>query len=313
MRSEAGNQLPFRSVIDRVARLQESVLLVAEVGPVAEQLARDIHQQGDRSGHPFAALMVSTMSADALDAELFGLAKGEKGALRERTGLLALIGRGTLFLDDVGQLPAGVQQRLARVLATGTVRAAGQDVPLKARIVSSSRDSLSSLVGQGQFSADLYFRLGSVVVEVPSLRQRADEVPGILLRVLDGLTGDTQRCRSFDDEATHALCTWPWPNGSRDLPAMAEFIAARCKGAVVRMQDLPLYLQKSRKAPSVSLGDLVPLDDIERAHVIAVLQRVGGNKARASTVLQIGRKTLYRKLAGWGIPLDENEIRQSIV
>jgi sigma-54 dependent transcriptional regulator, flagellar regulatory protein len=235
----------FRVAVAQAAIAGSHIVIAGDVGGVAEQLSRDIHDQSDRKGQPYAGLRVAGQSADRLDAELFGLARGERNAPRDRTGLLALVGRGTLYLEEIGHLPMATQRRLVQVLEAGVLRTGSRELPVVARIVTSTRDGLLAQVQRGEFVSELYFRLAGVVLNVPIAR------------------------------ATTIV----------NVP-------------------LDLSAQASRSA-TASLGDLVPLDDVERAHVTMVLQRVGGNKARAATILQIGRKTLYRKLAGWGIPLDE--------
>jgi DNA-binding NtrC family response regulator len=296
----------FRAAIVRTAATHAHVLLSGDVGSAAEQLARDLHAQSDRKGHPFAGLRLVGLSADRLDAELFGLVKGERNAPRDRTGLLALVGRGTLFLDDITQLPPAIQQRLHRALSTGVLRAGGREWPVHGRVVSSARDGMLSAVQRGEFLSELYFRLAGVVLEIPALRLRPDDVPLMTLEALASTTGDVSRFTSIEDGALKVLTAWPWNGGSRELQSVVDHIAARARGPMVQASDLPPQLQRVTVVhPTVQLGELVPLDDVERAHITMVLQRVGGNKARAATILQIGRKTLYRKLGGWGIPLDD--------
>jgi len=292
-------------LLDRVAPTDSTVLVRGETGTGKELVARALHRRSRRAEGPFVAINCASVPEALLESELFGHAKGAfTDARAARRGLLQRAAGGTLFLDEVGDMPLALQAKLLRVLQDRRVRPVGSDeeVPVDVRVVAATHRDLEAAVEEGVFRRDLLYRLAVIEVEVPPLRARGNDV---LLLAEAFVRRYAERAgkavAGISTDVAGRLLGWDWPGNVRELQNCVERAVALAEHDALVVGDLPRALQAvdPSRAPPAGAADeaeLIPLEQVERRHVLRVLEAVGGNKARAAAVLRIGRKTLYRKL-----------------
>ena len=303
----------MREVLDlarRVAPVDSTVLISGPTGAGKERLARFIHSHSARAGGPFVAVNCGAMPEQLLESELFGHAKGSfSGATRDRAGLFEAAHTGTFLLDEIGELTMATQTRLLRVLQEREVRRVGENFPreVDVRILAATHRDLEAEVAAGRFREDLLYRLRVVELEVPALRDRPEDVLP-LARLL--LAHTSQRLGrpldGFAPTACEALLAHDWPGNVRELQNAIERAVALARSNLIEAGDLPRL--EPRTQPSRSPGDRVrehaaehrrlelALAEVEREHILAVLDATGNNKAEAARRLGIGTATLFRKL-----------------
>jgi DNA-binding NtrC family response regulator len=293
-------------VIGRVAATDSPVLIRGESGTGKELVAHTIHLRSRRAGRPFVSVNCGALPDSLLESELFGHKKGSfSGAVASRVGLFEAAHGGTLFLDEIGEMSAAMQVRLLRTLDSGEVRRLGEErnFHVDVRIVAATAKDLSREAGEGRFRWDLFYRVSTVEVEVPALRQRREDVPPLVQHFLRAGVG-ARRPLSFTQDALERLMAYEWPGNIRELRNLVERLQILHEGPEVRAADLPPELSRARPAAAAG-GEpdpvLVALAEIERRHVERVLHATGWNKARAARVLDVDVKTLSKKIRDYGI------------
>lgn len=294
--------------VGRVAPSQATVLITGETGTGKELIARAIHQYSDRTTHRFVAVNCSALAEGVLESELFGHVKGAfTGATGARGGLFREADKGTVFLDEVGDISAAMQTRLLRVLQEREITPVGSDNPVKVdvRVIAATHQDLAALVKQGRFREDLFYRLNVVRVELPPLRERQRDIPLLLNHFLRDLAAQHGRePLAIDPEAEDLLLRYPWPGNVRELQNVLERAIVLAAQGVIGPEHLPADLRSAplrEAAPSTSNElSLAPLAEIEKRHVLLVLGHAGGNRERAARILGISRRTLVRMLQRWG-------------
>ena len=286
-------------LIARMAALDLPVLLAGESGTGKERLARAVHALGPTPEGPYEVVDCTLLDRDHLRSELFGHVKGAfTGADSARTGALARAHGGTVFFDEVGELPLDLQPALLRVLQEGEVRPLGGDAPrqVRVRVVSATNRKLEEEVEAGRFREDLFYRLSALAVEVPPLRERAGDA---LLLAEHFLPPGT----SLAPETRERLLAYPWPGNVRQLENTMRRAGALAQGGVVRPEDLGRLPEAGPvEAPPSPLETLdAALAEAETARIQEALREAGGNRKRAAAILGISRATLYRKLDKLGI------------
>ncbi len=301
----------LRESISLVASSPATVLIVGESGSGKELVAREIHDTSERSSGPFVAENVAAIPPELLESTLFGHTKGAfTGATGERKGLFRQAHGGTLLLDEIGELPLELQPKLLRVLEERVVRPVGSDreVPIDVRLLAATHQDLDEAVAAGRFREDLFYRLAVIDLAVPPLRSRGTDILQLAHRFLREASERAGRQPpSLHHQTAAQLLAWPWPGNVRELRNAMERAALMARDDQVRPCDLPDRMREAPPASSrvaeASDEPLLPLAEVEQRHVLRVLEAVDGNKAEAARILGIGRKTLYRKLEGWGVPL----------
>ena len=298
-------------LVSRVAATKSSVLIQGESGTGKEVIARTIHQGSPRAAGPFVAVNVTSLSETLLESELFGHVKGAfTGAIERRPGLFVEANRGTIFLDEVGDMSLPMQAKLLRVLQEHELKPVGgnETIPVDVRMVAATHQDLEELVRAGRFREDLYYRLNVVTLRVPRLRERPEDIPLLAEHFLKRFGALSNRpLVGFSSSAMTALQSYPWPGNVRELENVVDRAVALAPGSVVELTDLPDKLivhahtgARGRRAP----GDLelrrLTLDQTIREYVLQVLDEVGGNKTEAARVLDVPRRTLYRMLERYG-------------
>ena len=288
-----------RSLIDRAARRDTAVLLVGESGTGKELLARALHRRSPRASGPFVAVNCSAIPDTLLESELFGYRRGAFTDAREdQRGLFQAANRGTVFLDEIGDMAPALQAKLLRVLQEKEVQPLGASapVPVDVRVITATHRDLDALVRQDRFRQDLLYRINVVEVWVPPLRDRLDDLGPLLAHLLEklGTRLDLPGCL-ISPEAMAAFAEYPWPGNVRELENVIERALVLGSGIAITLADLPdrLTQHAASSAHDRACGRLV---DVERDHIRRTLEIVGGNKAAAARALDVNRKTLYRKL-----------------
>ena len=307
-----GDSPPMRHLLDtieRVAASDATVLVTGESGVGKELVARALHDRGPRAAGPFVAVNCAALPETLLESELFGHAKGAfTDARSARTGLFVQADSGTLFLDEVGEMPAGMQAKLLRALQERVVRPLGanEEIGFDTRIVAATNRDLQGAIERGAFREDLYFRLAVIELEVPPLRARGVDVLAIAQRLLEDAARRAQKeVLEIDPEAARRLLHYRWPGNVRELANCVERAVALARFDRITVEDLPPRISEfepSRDALLVSDDPetLVPLEEVEKQYILRVLDAVGGRRSQAAKVLGLDRKTLYRKLERWG-------------
>lgn len=296
--SKDGKMRAVFNLIEKVASTNSPVLIIGETGSGKELVARAIHERSLRASAPFIAINCAVLSETLLESELFGHEKGAyTGAVSRKHGLFEVADRGTIFLDEIGDMPQKVQAKLLRALENRSFRRVGgtRDVKVDVRLLSASAIDLASAIDDHTFRKDLYYRLSTVVIEIPPLRDRRDDIPVLVeffLKRLERAAGG--RRVGITSSAVDAMCSFHWPGNVRELEHVIERSYVLSEGDVIDILDLPERLREANKAPSADT--LVPLEEIERRYIARVLKETGGNRTRAARILGIDRKTLYRKV-----------------
>jgi len=293
-------------VVGKVARSRTAVLIHGESGTGKEVIARAIHDNSPRAARPFVAVNCSAMPDSLLESELFGHVKGSfTGAHAFRRGLLEESSGGTFFLDEVGDLSPAGQAKLLRALQEGEIRRVGSNeaVPVDLRVIAASRRSLPQLVSTGRFREDLLYRLNTVTIVVPPLRERMEDIALLADFFLARHGADKQPATaSLSRNAMNALLHYPWPGNVRELEHVIERAVALATHMVLSVDDLPPEIRSNGGGLADQINGLPgTLSALQREHVLKVLESTRGNKEQAARLLGISRRTLYRFLDRYGL------------
>lgn len=268
------------------------VHIAGETGTGKELVAAAIHNESQRGGGPFVPINCGALPEGVLESELFGHVKGAfSGAIRDKKGRFQLADGGTIFLDEVVDLPKSMQVKLLRVLQEGTFERVGGEETISAnvRLISAANRDLKREVERKNFREDLYYRLNVVPLELPPLRDRKKDIPLLAEQFLRQAAKEGQKTSGLSKESISIMLDYSWPGNVRELQNAIHYGLVKCKGRVIRPKDLPLELKsrKSRRGPGRKL---------DSARVRTALELTGGNKAKAARHLGVGRATLYRFL-----------------
>jgi DNA-binding NtrC family response regulator len=304
-----GETAPVREIlamVRRVAAVDSPVLIHGESGTGKELVARAIHHNSRRATRPFVSVNCGALTETLLESELFGHKRGSfSGAIASRVGLFEAAHEGTLFLDEIGEMSPAMQVRLLRALDSGEIRRVGEErsFHVDVRIVAATNKDLRKEATAGRFRWDLYYRVTTVVITVPPLRERAGDIP-LLARHFLGQVARAGNAVQFSKDAVDQLMQYPWPGNIRELRNLIERLQILHQGEEVTPADLPAEFSRVRAAPEAvetAAPVLVPLAEVERRHVERVLSATGWNKARAARVLDIDIKTLNKKIRDTGL------------
>lgn len=272
------------------------VHIAGETGTGKELVAHAIHDESRRGGGPFVPVNCAALPEGTLESELFGHVKGAfTGAVRDKKGRFELANNGTLFLDEVTDLPKAVQAKLLRVLQDGAFERVGGEktISMDVRIISATNRDLKSEVEKGNFREDLYYRINVVPIHIPPLRKRKNDIPLLIEHFLGETLEESQKTPGFSKDAMAIMIDYPWPGNVRELQSAIRFALVKSKGRIIEPDDLPLEL-KNWQNERPSRG---PSRKLDAQSVRAAMAQSGGNKAKAARILGVGRATLYRFLA----------------
>ncbi|MGH9498677.1 MAG: sigma-54-dependent transcriptional regulator [Terriglobales bacterium] len=306
-----GSSSKIQDVLRVVSRLKDTrtpVLIAGESGTGKELVARAIHFRGSFANRPFVAVDCGSLVPTLIESELFGYEKGAfTGALRSKTGLFQSANGGTIFLDEIGELPLEMQAKLLRVLQEKEVRPVGsnQRTKVDVRVIAATNRDLEAEYRNGTFRKDLYFRLNVVTVHLPSLRERRSDIPMLVHWFLDRYAEGS--AMQVTNSAMKCLLQYDWPGNVRELENCVERAVALGDRRTIDIGDLPPTIASSSPthepslAPNTSGLSSNDLEDIERATIERVFEQVKGDKVMAGKMLGISRATLYRKLKRYNI------------
>jgi len=296
----------MRRLVDiarRIARVDSTVLVTGESGTGKERIARLVHETSARALGPFIAVNCGAITETLLESELFGHARGAfTGAVQDRPGLFEAANKGTILLDEIGEVPVGMQVKLLRVLQEREIRRVGENKsrPIDVRVIAATNRELTEDITTGRFRQDLYYRLNVVELHVPSLRERREDILPLARQLLAEATIRLKRpIEGLSPRAADQLLRYSWPGNVRELENAMERAVALARVDRTDFDDLPEEVRRAVPTPLLS-GPVKALDSVEKEYILAVLALNGGNQARTAEQLGIGSATLYRKLKKFG-------------
>jgi transcriptional regulator with PAS, ATPase and Fis domain len=288
-------------IIGKAALSAHPVLILGESGTGKEMVAHAIHYSGPFRDKPFVPVDCGSLVPTLIESELFGHVKGAfTGASHAKDGLLALAEGGTVFLDEIGELPLDLQSKLLRALQEKEIRPVGstKQVSINVRIVAATNRDLEQAVGQGEFRRDLYFRLNVLSLRIPPLRERRQDIPLLVSTFLERLSRASGRKFAVSDDVMKALVAYDWPGNARELENSIERCCAVNSGPLIRTTDLPSSITGARVRLSEGQSEtrIIRIADLEKQAIVGAIETLGGDKLMAAKLLGIGKTTLYRKL-----------------
>jgi len=306
-----GHSTAMREVFEQIRQVgptRAAVLITGETGTGKELAARAVHRASDRAANLFVPINCAALPAEMVEAELFGHDKGAfTGALKDRVGKFELASKGSIFLDEITEMPLAAQSKLLRVLQEGTIERLGsnQSIQLDVRVIAACNCDPREAVRNGRLREDLYYRLNVFSLHLPPLRARADDVPGLL----EHLARRQGRRIKIAPDALHCLQTYDWPGNVRELDNVVQRALVLCPGDTIEMRHLPADLREApARLPAALTGaetearlpDSLDLPDavakLEDRMIVEALRRTGDNKRRAAALLGISERTLWYKL-----------------
>ncbi len=305
-----GQSPPFVRLVDNATRFAESesfILIQGASGTGKELIANLIHRRSARNNRPFVAVNCASIPDALLESELFGHEKGAfTNAFAAKQGLVEVANGGTLFLDEVGDISPAIQPKLLRFLETGEFRRVGGTNLLRVdvRVVSATNKNLREEVAAGRFREDLLYRLNVITLQMPSLRERAEDIP-LLVEYFLKIKAKSKNVKQLSPGAQRLLTTYPWPGNIRELEHVIEGAILLSSGDLIEDSDLQLYVQRPAAPPTYPLPESGSLEDLERRHIERVLGENRYNRARTAEQLGISKKTLYLKIKRYGLVVPE--------
>jgi DNA-binding NtrC family response regulator len=300
-----GQSPRMRTVFDFVRVIADSesnVLIVGETGTGKETIANLIHHSSRRRRRPFVAVSCAILTETLIESELFGHERGAfTGALKDHHGRFEMANGGTIFLDDIDDVPLSVQVKLLRVLQNRTIERVGgtQAIPIDVRVITGSKRSLQQLSDDGHFREDLFYRLNVVPIFLPPLRERREDIPALAMHFLQRRARHYRKAiTGFDPSAMQALLEHAWPGNVRELDHAIERAVLMAQGSTVKGSDLGL--RSTRSEGATRLEDM-SLEDVECFLIKKAMSRYDGNVSHAARGLGLSRSALYRRLQRYGL------------
>jgi DNA-binding NtrC family response regulator len=288
-------------IIAKAANSIHPVLILGESGTGKEMVARSIHYTGPFRDKPFIPVDCGSLVPTLIESELFGYVKGAfTGASQAKDGLMAIAEGGTIFLDEVGELPVDLQAKLLRAIQEKEIRPVGSTrrVPINIRILAATNRDLEQAVMQGAFRRDLYFRLNVLSLRIPALRERRQDIPLLIGHFMERMARNSGQEKVLSDEAMKAMLAYDWPGNVRELENCLERTSAFTSGPLIHTTDLPREIAKI-PGPDIMPGNghrkIVPMAELERQTILSAIADLNGDKLQAARLLGIGKTTLYRK------------------
>jgi len=291
-------------IIAKAANSVHPVLILGESGTGKEMVARSIHYSGPFRDKPFIPVDCGSLVPTLIESELFGHVKGAfTGANQAKDGLMAMAEGGTIFLDEVGELPVDLQAKMLRAIQEKEIRPVGSTrrVPINVRILAATNRDLEQAVMQGAFRRDLYFRLNVLSLRIPALRERRQDIPLLIAHFLERMAHTSGQEKALSDEALKVLLAYDWPGNVRELENCLERAYAFTSGPLIQLADLPREIANLPAPPAASgngngHAKIIPMAELERQTILNAIAELNGDKLQAARLLGIGKTTLYRKL-----------------
>ncbi|MCF8038053.1 MAG: sigma 54-interacting transcriptional regulator [Desulfohalobiaceae bacterium] len=300
-------------LIENASQSDTPVMILGESGTGKELVARALHEAGPRRDGPFIKVNCAALNQNILESELFGHIKGAyTGADRDRIGRFEAAHQGSIFLDEIGDLPMSTQVKLLRVLEEKRVEKVGdqKSIPVDVRVITATNKDLEKMLSQGEFREDLYFRINVFPIHCPSLADRSEDIPQLirnLITINNKRTG--KQIKGISQEAMERLISYPWPGNVRELRNVIEYAFVLAQGSTLGLHDLPqkIFSGQNQGQATERSGRTVNKSEIDagRRELVQALQKAGGNKTRAASILGVSRVTVWKRMKKHGI-LDED-------
>ncbi|MCL2765761.1 MAG: sigma-54 dependent transcriptional regulator [Treponema sp.] len=313
-KSIIGNSRNMREVFDTISKAaptKASVLITGESGVGKELVADAIHETSPRKDNPFIKVHCAALSSSLLESELFGHEKGSfTGAISRKRGRFELASGGTLFLDEIGEIDQNIQIKLLRVLQEKKFERVGgeQTVETDVRIITATNKDLKTEIEKGNFREDLYFRLNVVNIHVPPLRERKDDIPVLAAAFLKEFSDENSKnIEGINEKARARLYAYEWPGNIRELRNCIESAVVMCQSNVITVDDLPPVFRNIDDGIWINIKLGASMEECEKIIIRDTLSYCKGNKSKTAETLEIGRKTLLRKLADYELGAADNK------
>lgn len=297
-------------MIDNVARSEAPVLIHGESGTGKELVARAIHVTGPRHAGPFVKVNCAALNESLLESELFGHVKGAyTGADRDRIGRFEAAHGGTIFLDEIGDIPLSTQVKLLRVLEEKEIERVGdhRPVPVDVRIVSATNRDLDALQEEGRFREDLFFRINVFPLECPSLMERLEDIPLIVQAFIEQNSEKSgKKMLGLTSEAMEMLLAYDWPGNVRELRNAVEYAFVLCDGGWIEPRHMPPKILGGRMSRNGSVRPVKAVSRPEREQLIALLRKARGNQSEVARLLGVSRVTVWKRIRKYGIRIPED-------
>ena len=291
--------------VNRIKGTDRPILIQGETGTGKGVLASWMHQHGPRADEAFVDVNCAGLNRELLESELFGHEKGAfTGAISTKAGLMEVAHRGAIFLDEIGDMDPAIQPKLLKVLEEQRFRRIGdvRDRLLDIQLIAATHQDLVALVSSGRFRSDLYYRVSTIPLRIPPLRERVEDIGALADWFIRQLRTDLNRgSLEIANDAVTALKSYPWPGNIRELRNVLERAALLCDGGVIRANDLNLQLTPAFSPTVAAEPSDVTLEELERRHIVLILQQVNGKVEKAAMKLGIPRSTLYAKIKQYNI------------
>lgn len=294
-----------KMMIEKAGPSKASVLITGESGVGKELVAKSIHEHSSRKNKPLITVHCAALSESLLESELFGHEKGAyTGADNQQKGRFELADGGSIFLDEIGEINQATQVKLLRVLQERSFERVGGNETLNVdvRIIAATNKNLEDEVKNGRFREDLYYRLNVVRINMPSLKERKDDIPLLMHSFLKEYNIENEKnIKGFDNRAKSAMIKYNWPGNIRELRNCVESAVVMCTGDEIKIEDLPASIQEKGREQVISIPIGISMEEAEKIIIQENLANNGGNKSKTADILKIGRKTLQRKVEEFNI------------
>lgn len=292
----------IREIVEKVAATDANILITGENGTGKEMLAREIHRRSHRSGGPMVAVDMGAVPETLFESELFGHVKGAfTDARTDRAGKFEVADRGTLFLDEIGNLPPRLQSKLLTAIQSGRIVRLGSNTPVKVdiRLISATNRDLFGMVADGEFREDLLYRINTIHIDLPPLRQRREDILPLAEKFLGRYAAKYNKpIEGFDEAAVREMHDYPWAGNIRELQHTVEKAVILCDGHTIAPATLLLRPAPAETSPKTGFSTL---EEMERAMIAEAVARCGGNLTEVARQLGITRQTLYNKIKRYGL------------
>ncbi len=297
--------IKLMGMVNQVAPSNAAILILGESGTGKELIAQEIHEKSNRAHKPLVTINCGALREALLESELFGHEKGAfTGAYAQKIGLVEVADGGTLFLDEIGELSPGIQAKLLRFLQEGEIYRVGGKEAIKVdiRLISATNKDLKKEVEEGVFREDLYYRINTIAVDVPSLRKRKEDIGALVDYFLTtGMHRYLNRGLKISPEALDKLLKYDWPGNIRELQNICERLQILSKDETIQVLDLPDFVRvPGEKVFNNDYNSSITLHELEKSYILKALNHFGGNKTQAANALGVTIKTLYNKLHEYG-------------
>lgn len=309
-----GVSLPMQQIFDLITNAAQSdapVIILGESGTGKELVAKAIHENSRRQDYPFVKVNCASLNEALLESELFGHVKGAyTGAIRSRAGRFEAAHKGSILLDEVGDLPILTQAKLLRVLEEKVIERVGDNrpVPINVRIISATNKDLKQLVQQGLFREDLFYRINVIPIHIPPLRERIEDIPILAEAFFRRIRLKTdKKINAISNEAMQMLMSYSWPGNVRELRSTFEYAFVTCQDSVIQPGHLPPHIQQLEGAGKAAVQTNVNRNETKKRRLIEALKEAGGNQSRAAELLGVSRVTVWNQIKRFKVELNRGK------